>query len=46
MKTDLKERLEKIMKEHNKPTSEDRIAALESAITDIAIMLTEVSSND
>lgn len=28
------------------PTEADRISALESALTDLAIMLTEVSSNE
>lgn len=46
MGLDLKKHLEELMEKANKPTSEDRIAVLESAIADIAIMLTEESNND
>lgn len=46
MGTDLKELLDKIVQEHNKPTSEDRINALEYAIADLAMMIVEVVNND
>jgi hypothetical protein len=43
METDLKELLEKIIEEHNKPTEKDRINALEKAIADLAIIIGEAS---
>ena len=43
---DVKKVLEEFVQEQNKPTDKDRITALESAITDLAMMIVGVEDSD
>lgn len=45
MNLNLKEHLEELIQDKNKPTDKDRITALENAMADIAIMLVGVEDN-
>lgn len=43
---DIKKVLEEFIQEQNQPTDKERIIALESAITDLAMMLIGVEDNE
>lgn len=46
MELNLKEPLNKLIQEKMQPTEKDRIAALENALTDLAMMIVGVSSDE